>query len=83
MILTVTGGENATPYTPAELWVGRQNPGEDNPHRKAYLADQIRRRERALAGMKQGSVNQEALAREEALLAGLRAMEKEWSAWQR
>lgn len=83
VILTVTGGENPIPYTPAELWVGRQNPEEDNPHRKAYLADQIRRRERALAGMKQGSVNQEALAREEALLAGLRAMEKEWSAWQR
>ena len=28
-------------------------------------------------------VKEEALAREEALLAGLRAMEKEWSAWQR
>ena len=83
VILTVTGGENTIPYTPAELWAGRQAPEEDNPYRGEYLADQIRRRERALTGMKQGSVNQEALAREEALLAGLRAMEKEWSAWQR
>ena len=83
VILTVTGGENPTPYTPAELWVGRQNPEEDNPYRGEYLADQIRRRGRALEGMRQGNLDQEALAREEALLAGLRAMEKEWSAWQR
>lgn len=83
VILTVTGGRNGIPYTPAELWVGRQNQGEDNPHRKGYLEDQIRRRERALTGMKQGSVNQEALAQEEGLLAELQAMEKEWSAWQR
>ena len=82
IILTVTGGESA-PYTAAELWVGRQKAGESNPHRGAYLADQIRRRERALAGMKQGNPTPEALAREEALLQGLKDMEKEWQAWQR
>ena len=81
VILTVRGGESA-PYTPAELWVGRQQAGEVNPHRGAYLADQIRRRERALAGMKQGNPSQEALAQEEALLEGLKDMEKEWKAWQ-
>ena len=81
VILTVTGGE-AAPYTPAELWVGRQKAGEENPHRSAYLADQIRRRERALAGMKQGNPDPEALAQEEALLAGLKDLEKEWNAWQ-
>ena len=81
VILTVRGGE-ADPYTPAELWVGRQQAGEINPHRSAYLADQIRRRERALAGMKQGNPSQEALAQEEALLEGLKDMEKEWKAWQ-
>ncbi len=83
VVLTATGGETARPYTPAELWAGRQQPGEADPCRGAYLKDQIRRRERALAGMKQGSGNEAALAQEEALLAGLRAMEKEWSAWQR
>ena len=82
VILTVTGGA-CEPYTPAELFVGRQREGEDNPHRGAYLADQIRRRERALAGMKQGSPDPETLAREEALLQGLKDMEKEWQAWQR
>ena len=82
VILTVRGGESA-PYTPAELWVGRQQAGETNPHRGAYLADQIRRRERALAGMKQGNPSPEALAQEEALLAGLNDLEKEWNAWQR
>ena len=82
VILTVTGGA-AEPYTPAELFVGRQREREDNPHRGAYLADQIRRRERALAGMKQGSPAPETLAWEEALLQGLKDMEKEWQAWQR
>lgn len=81
IILTVTGGVSE-PYTPAELWVGRQQAGEINPHRGAYLADQIRRRERAMAGMKQGNPTPEALAREEELLNGLKDMEKEWNAWQ-
>lgn len=82
VILTVRGGASDA-YTPAELFAGRQRAGEDNPHRGAYLADQIRRRERALAGMKQGSPDPEVLAREEALLSGLKDMEKEWNAWQR
>lgn len=81
VILTVRGGDSV-PHTPAELWVGRQQKDEGNPHRGAYLADQIRRRERALAGMKQGNPDPEGLAREEALLEGLKDMEKEWKAWQ-
>ncbi|MBR5533947.1 MAG: SAM-dependent methyltransferase [Ruminiclostridium sp.] len=82
VILTVTSGISQ-PYTPAELFVGRQQAGEVNPHRGAYLADQLRRRERALQGMKQGNPAPEVLAQEEALLAGLKDMEKEWNAWQR
>lgn len=83
VLLTVTAGETAQPYTAAELWAGRQVPGTEDPHRSAYLADLIRRRERVLAGMKQGKVSPEDLAREEALLEDLRSMEKEWNAWQR
>lgn len=82
-LLTVTAGEPERPYTPAELWAGRQTAGEEDPHRGAYLADLIRRRERVLAGMQRGRVAPEDLAREEALLAELRSMEKEWNAWQR
>ena len=83
VILTVRGGQSQ-PYTPAELWVGRQTQGEDNPHRLDYLRDQLRRRERALAGMRQSvSLQPEDLAREEALLVELSNLEKEWSAWQR
>ena len=52
-ILTATGGESPA-YTLAELWAGRQRRGEASPHRLAYLEEQIRRRERALAGMAQG-----------------------------
>ena len=82
VILNVRGGASE-PYTPAELWAGRQKAGEGSPHRGGYLADQIRRRERALDGMKQGNPSPEALAREEELLEGLKNLEKEWNAWQR
>lgn len=83
VVLTVRGGQSR-PYTPAELWVGRQTRGEDNPHRLDYLRDQLRRRERALAGMRQSaSLPPEDLAREETLLVELTNLEKEWSAWQR
>ena len=64
--------------------MGPQPQGEDNPHRLDYLRDQLRRRERALAGMRQSaSLQPEDLAREEALLGELSNLEKEWSAWQR
>ena len=82
VILTATGGQEPAPYTPAEIWVGRQIPGQENPRRGGYLADQICRRERALAGMQQGETKPENLAREEALLAELKKMEREWNAWQ-
>lgn len=79
VILTVTGGREERAYSPAELWAGRQRPGEEDPHRADYLADQIRRKERAVAGMKQGSVEPEILAREEDLLAQLKVMKEEWT----
>lgn len=83
VLLTVSAGAPDRPYTEAELWAGRQTAGTEDPHRGAYLADLIRRRERALVGMKQGKVSPEDLARAEALLEDLRTMEKEWNAWQR
>lgn len=83
VILTVTGGES-TPYTTAELWVGRQSRDEENPRRGEYLNDQIRRRERALAGMRRSTgIPAETLAAEEGLLRELMAMQEEWNAWQR
>ena len=83
-ILTVRGGTEPEPYTPAELWAGRQRRGEEDPHRGDYLADLILRRERALAGMRRGaSCPEEELAREEALLAELKTMKEAWSLWQR
>lgn len=82
-ILTVRGGDSPL-YTRAERWAGRQTPNEENPHRGAYLDDLIRRRERALAGMRQSTAPSPAmLAREEALLADLTALRKEWQTWQR
>lgn len=82
-ILTATGGEKED-YTPGELLLGRQHPGEASPHRLAYLEDQIRRRRRALAGMARSAhPDPAALAREEALAADLERMREEWTAWQR
>ncbi len=82
-LFTAAGGESP-PYTPGQLWAGRQSRGEDTPHRLAYLDQQIRRRQRALAGMARGSAPDPAqLAREEALLADLQRMREEWITWQR
>ena len=49
VILSATGG-SSTPYTPGELWAGRQTQGEDSPHRLAYLTDLIRRPQTGLRG---------------------------------
>ena len=81
-ILTAPGGESPA-YTLAELWAGRQRRGEVSPHRLAYLEEQIRRRERALAGMAQGKTPpQGEMETERKRLEELRQMREEWSQWQ-
>ena len=71
-------------YSPGELWAGRQQQGEDNPHRLAYLTEQIRRRQRALEGMAQSSHPDPAqLDRERTLQNDLQRMREEWTQWQR
>jgi len=83
VILSATGG-SSTPYTPGELWAGRQTQGEDSPHRLAYLSDLIRRRRRALEGMERGSTpDPAALAAERALIDELEATKETWKTWQR
>lgn len=80
-LLTVRGGESS-PYTPAELWAGRQEKGMDSPHRLEFLEDLCQRRRRALEGMERGNVPQDIKNQERALGAALEAMREEWSAWQ-
>ena len=83
LILSATGGAS-TPYTPGELWAGRQTRGEENPYRLAYLTDLIQRRKRALEGMERGSgPDPAALAAERALIDELEAMKETWNTWQR
>ena len=82
-ILTATGGVSP-PYTPGELWAGRQARGEEAPHRLAYLTDLLRRRQRALEGMRRSAaLSPETLAAEETLIADLQRMKEEWIQWQR
>lgn len=81
-LLTVRGGEETRPYTPGELWAGRQTREMESPHRLAFLEQLVSRRRRALEGMNRGTVSEEAKARERALTASLEALRKEWSAWQ-
>ena len=83
VILSATGGAS-TPYTPGELWAGRQTQGEDSPPRLAYLTDLIQRRRRALEGMEKGSdPDPAALAAERALIDELEATKETWKTWQR
>ena len=70
VILTVRGGTDE-PYSPGELWAGRQRKGEGAPLRLDYLEDLLRRRRRALAGMERGSVPFETLEEERARQRGL------------
>lgn len=77
--LTVQAGETG-PYSLAEIWVGRQ---QNVPNRLAYVEDVLRRRERALDGMRQGdAVSQTELAKEQELCRQLEAMRKELMTWQ-
>ena len=82
VILTVRGGTDE-PYSPGELWAGRQRKGEGAPLRLDYLEDLLRRRRRALAGMERGSVPFETLEEERALIAQLEQLREEWISWQR
>lgn len=82
-LLTVRGGQETRPYTPGELWAGRQTRGEESPHRLAFLEELLSRRRRALEGMNRGTVSEAVKARETALTASLEALREEWSAWQR
>lgn len=74
-----------TPLTLAETWAGRQNEGEKMQHRTAYLEDLIRRREKALAGMKfaVSGISDEQIREQEQLLKELQEMREEWIRWQR
>lgn len=70
-----------TPYTPAELWAGRQLADRD-PLRGAYLDKLLRRAESALAGA-EASRRESDAARAETLQVvcdGLKKMKKEWEA---
>ena len=82
-LFTATGGQSPR-YSPGELWAGRQQQGEDNPHRLAYLTEQIRRRQRALEGMAQSNHPAPGqLDRERTLQNDLQRMREEWTQWQR
>ena len=82
-LFTATGGQSPR-YSPGELWAGRQQQGEENPHRLAYLTEQIRRRQRALEGMTQSShPDPGQLDRERTLQNDLQRMREEWIQWQR
>ena len=81
-ILTATGGRaRRIPWQSSGQAV--RDGGEVSPHRLAYLEEQIRRRERALAGMAQGKTPpQGEMETERKRLEELRQMREEWSQWQ-
>lgn len=76
-ILSVTGGEMPA-LTPAEQWAGRQN---GDPLRREYLAMIRGKVEKALSGQRAARIPDQAAVEElEAVLSGLKTMEKELEA---
>lgn len=80
VVMTVEAG-SMPPLTQGQAFAGCQTPETVAGPRGPYIADLIRRRRRAQAGRLQGSCPQS--EQEEALLAELEQMKKEWEAWQR
>jgi len=81
-LLTFPGPD--TPYSPAELWAGRQRPEAAAPLREKYLEKLLLRASRALDGARRSAKDGDAIRAEEleAVYMGLLEMKKEWDAWQ-
>lgn len=82
VVMTVEAG-SMSPLTPGEAYAGRQTSESVSGPRGAYIADLLRRRRHALAGRTQGGFSSDVQEQEEALLAELEQMQKEWESWQR
>jgi tRNA (adenine22-N1)-methyltransferase len=72
------------PLTPAQLWAGRQERGQEEPLRLEYLEHLLRRASRAAAGLRQSSrpADAQKLEQLEPVIEGLSNMIEEWKAWQ-
>lgn len=81
--MEVTAGAPRT-YRAGEACVGLQWRGMESPLRADYLQEQLRRNERALAGLEQGGREEEDSRRESlrVLVAQLKELLEEWEAWQ-
>ena len=81
VVMTVEAGTMPS-LTPGQAYAGCQTPETVAGPRGPYIAELIGRRRRALAGRAQGCMPPIERAREEALIAELEQMEKEWESWQ-
>ena len=71
--------------TPAQLWAGRQERGQEEPLRLAYLEHLLGRARRAAEGLGRSSRPGDAarLEKMRQVMDGLTEMMEEWKAWQR
>ena len=71
--------------TPAELWAGCQQEGEQAPLRTDYLNRLLHQTERAAAGLRRSTRAEDAqrLAEMKQVYQGLLDMKEEWLSWQR
>lgn len=84
VVLLAQPGE-MKPLTEGEIWVGRQNTGLDSPLRSRYLAQELEKLRRAVAGLERSRRPEDMEKKKWYELAAweVAQMEKEWEQWQR
>ncbi len=84
VVLLAQPGE-MKPLTEGEIWVGRQNAGLDSPLRSRYLAQELQKLRRAVAGLERSRRPEDMEKKKWYELAAweVAQMEKEWEQWQR
>lgn len=84
VVLLAQPGE-MKPLTEGEIWVGRQSPELDSPLRSRYLAQELQKLRRAVAGLERSRRPEDMEKKKWYELAAweVAQMEKEWEQWQR
>jgi tRNA (adenine22-N1)-methyltransferase len=72
------------PLTEGEIWVGWQSPDMDSPLRRHYLAQELEKLQRSVAGLEraQRAEDREKLSYYQMVTHQVEELKKEWEQWQ-